>query len=102
MHDFRVKFLTTSWMWRFVALTTLLFFLATSFRAGWQRDETDFPNYYTAAVLVREGKPLRNFYDWTWFAREMNKAGLEGQLGNYFPHTPLTMLPMVEFAGLSM
>jgi len=102
MHDFRVKFLTTSWMWRFVAMTTLLFFLATSFRAGWQRDETDFPNYYTAAVLVRKGKPLRNFYDWTWFAREMNKAGLEGQLGNYFPHTPLTMLPMVGFAGLSM
>src|SRR5579859_7368066 len=83
-----------------LALTTLLIFLATAFRAGFQRDETDFPNYYTAAVLVRKGEPLHKFYDWTWFAREMDKAGLTQHIGNYTPHTPLTMLPMVALAGL--
>jgi hypothetical protein len=73
-------------------------FLSTSFYRGWTRSETDFPNYYTAAVLVREGKPLRAYYDWTWFQREMNYAGIETQLGAYLPQTPLTMLPMVPLA----
>lgn len=62
--------------------------------------ETDFPNYYTAAVLVSQHQPLRNFYDWTWFARQMNYAGNGTQLGAYTPQTPLTMVPMVALAGL--
>ena len=90
------------WVLRLLALISLLIFLATAFRAGLQRDETDFPNYYTAAVLVRRGEPLHKFYDWTWFAREMDKAGLSQHIGNYTPHTPLTMLPMIGLVGLSV
>jgi len=101
MHDPRLKN-PTGWILRLLALTSLLIFLATAFRAGFQRDETDFPNYYTAAVLVRRGEQLRNFYDWTWFAREMDKTGLQQHIGNYSPHTPLTMLPIVVLAGLSV
>jgi hypothetical protein len=82
-----------------LALVMLAIFLATSFRKGWTRNETDFPNYYTAAVLVRHGAPLRDYYDWTWFQRQMNYAGIEHQLGAYLPQTPLTMLPIVPFAG---
>jgi Glycosyltransferase family 87/WD40-like Beta Propeller Repeat len=82
-----------------LALLMLALFLATSFRQGWTRDETDFPNYYTAAVLVNHGAPLRDYYDWTWFQRQMNYAGIEHQLGAYLPQTPLTMLPIVPFAG---
>src|SRR5215472_13669735 len=85
----------TTWILRLLSLATLLFFLSTAFRAGWQRAETDFPNYYTAAVLLRRGEPLRRYYDWTWFARQMNYAGVERQLGAYTPQTPLTMLPMI-------
>jgi hypothetical protein len=44
---------------------------------------------------VRKGQPLHNYYDWTWFQRQMNYAGIERQLGAYTPQTPLTMLPMV-------
>jgi hypothetical protein len=76
-------------------------FMGTAFRAGWTHLSTDFPNYYTAAVLVREGKPLRIYYDWTWFARQMNYAGIERQIGAYTPQTPLTMLPMIALAGLT-
>ena len=83
-----------------LAALVYCFFLATSFRAGWNRAETDFPNYYTAAVLVRKGEPLQKFYDWTWFQRQMNYAGVEAQLGSYFPQTPLTMMPLVPLAGL--
>jgi hypothetical protein len=84
---------------RLVALGTFLFLLVGPFRAGWTRAETDFPNYYTAAALVRQHQPLRNYYDWTWFARQMNYAGNGTQLGAYTPQTPLTMLPMVPLAG---
>jgi hypothetical protein len=84
---------------RAVAMLMFAVFLATSFRKGWTRNETDFPNYYTAAVLVRQGAPLRDYYDWTWFQRQMNYAGIEHQLGAYLPQTPLTMLPIVPLAG---
>ena len=84
-----------------LALAAAVVFLATTFRAGWNRQETDFPNYYTAAVLVRKGAPLHNYYDWTWFQRQMNYSGIENQLGGYIPQTPLTMLPMVPLAGLA-
>jgi hypothetical protein len=82
-----------------LALLMLALFLATSFRKGWTRDETDFPNYYTAAVLVTQHAPLRDYYDLTWFQRQMNLAGIEHQLGAYLPQTPLTMLPIVPLAG---
>jgi hypothetical protein len=77
------------------AVGALLLFLATSFRSGWNRQTTDFPNYYTAAGLVRHGEPLRQFYDWTWFQRQMSYAGVGLQLGAYTPQTPLTMIPFV-------
>jgi hypothetical protein len=84
---------------RALALLMLAIFLATSFHKGWTRNETDFPNYYTAAVLVRRDAPLRDYYDWTWFQRQMNYAGMEHQLGAYVPQTPITMLPIVPLAG---
>ena len=84
---------------RIGALLTFAIFLGTAFITGWTKAETDFPNYYTAAVLVRQGQPLRKYYDWTWFARQMNYAGNEARLGTYTAQTPLTMLPMVGLAG---
>jgi hypothetical protein len=86
---------------RLAAIGTFLFLLVGPFRAGWTRAETDFPNYYTAAALVRQHQPLRNYYDWTWFARQMNYAGNGTQLGAYTPQTPLSMLPMVPLAGFA-
>jgi len=87
---------------RIGALLAFVIFMGTSFLRGWTREETDFPNYYTAAVLVRQGQPLRKYYDWTWFARQRNYAGSELRLGAYTPHTPLTMLPMVGLAGFPL
>ncbi len=81
------------------ALLGTAFFLATTFRYGWTRQTSDFPNYYTAAVLVRQREPLHNYYDWTWFERRMIQAGFE-QIGSYMPQSPLAMLPLVGFAGL--
>ncbi len=80
------------------ALLAAAFFLATSFRYGWTRAASDFPNYYTAAVLVRKAQPLKDYYDWTWFQRQMDYAGIR-QLGAYVPQTPLAMLPFVAVSG---
>jgi hypothetical protein len=80
-------------------LAAVLF--STSFRLGWTRVETDFPNYYTGAEAARAGLPLKNLYDWTWFQREMNYTGTERQLGAYTPQTPLALLPFLPMAGLS-
>jgi hypothetical protein len=86
---------------RVAACAALAFFLLTAFRSGWRHEESDFPNYYTAAVLVRKGLPLRNYYDWAWFQRQMNYAGLEHTLGGYIPQMPVTMLPFVPLAGFA-
>jgi hypothetical protein len=45
---------------RILAVVTFVALVAFSFRQGWARAETDFPNYYTAALLVRKGQKLRN------------------------------------------
>ncbi len=87
---------------RCAAAIAFAVFLGTAFRTGWTQPSTDFPNYYTAALSMRERKPLRCFYDWTWFARQMEYAGAAGQLGAHTPQTPLTMLPMVALAGLPL
>ena len=76
------------------------YLMLTSFRRGWTHVETDFPNYYTAAVLTLQHQPLENFYEWAWFQRHMNYTGTERQLGGYIPHTPLSMLPFLLLAGM--
>lgn len=86
----------------FIAFILLGVFVCSSFRAGWNRRETDFPNYYTAAVLVAKHASLRNYYQWTWFQKQMNYASVENQLGGYIPQTPLTMLPMVPIAAFDV
>jgi len=82
------------------AVLFIALFLATTFRMGWTRLTTDFPNYYTAAVLARRGLPLRHYYDWTWFQRQMNFTGSKSQLGAYIPQTPVTMLPLIPLSWL--
>jgi hypothetical protein len=86
---------------RLLAFVAFLVLLAGPFRASWTHLETDFPNYYTAASLVRHAEPLRAYYDWTWFARKMNYAGIDHQLGAYTPQTPMTMLPFVALTGFT-
>jgi hypothetical protein len=79
------------------ASLSTLFFLVTTFRYGWNREATDFRNYYTGAVLVWKSEPLRNFYDADWFQRQMNDAGIQ-PLGSYIPQTPLGMLPLIPLS----
>jgi hypothetical protein len=83
-----------------VAIGLSAHLLLGPFRRGWSQMGTDFPNYYTAARLIRHGEPLRLLYDWTWFQRQIHYAGIDRQLGGYVPHTPATMLPFVPLTWL--
>ncbi len=70
-----------------------------------QNTRGDFANYYTAARLIAEGKPLQNAYrDFVWFQKQIDRYGLEQQLGGFIPHPPptaLVMLPLARFAPLT-
>jgi hypothetical protein len=71
------------------------------FLPGFHGMQTDFPNYYTAAKVTAQHMPLRQFYDWVWFQRQIHYAGIDHQLGGYIPHTPLTMLPFVPLTAFA-
>jgi hypothetical protein len=86
---------------RILAALTLLLFLASGVRSGWNRTSGDFSNYFTAAYATRHGEPLRDLYDWTRFDREINFAGFERTMGGYQPQTPLSMLPFVPLTNLA-
>src|SRR5215471_9801510 len=80
------------------ALISFAWFFTKVIPQSWSQPSTDFPNYYTAAVLARTNQPLRQYYDWPWFQRQMHRAGIENQLGGYIPQTPLTMAPFVPLS----
>ncbi len=70
-----------------------------------QNTRGDFANYYTAARLLAEGQPLQNAYrDFVWFQKQIDRYGIEHQLGGFIPHPPptaLVMLPLTSFEPLS-
>ncbi len=70
---------------------------------GWTAIQTDFPNYYTAAWMVANDRPLADLYDTAAFARESEVAGFSDvpALFNYFtPFSALTMLPLASLDPL--
>ena len=85
---------------RAAALLGAGIFLWNAVRPGWTNPSSDFPNYYTAARLLKERQPLRHFYEWPWFQRQIARVGFGTQLGGYIPQTPLTMLPLLPIASM--
>ncbi len=67
---------------------------------GWRRLNTDFPNYYLGAKLLREGNPLARLYDWVWFQRQKDHAGFDQSLVGYGVLTPLSGLPLAPLVSL--
>lgn len=81
-------------------LATLAFFLANAVYPGMTRLNTDFPNYFTAAREARAGQHFERTYEWAWFQKKKNEAGIERPLGSYSPASPLTILPFIPLTGL--
>src|SRR5215469_7796111 len=65
---------------------------------------TDFPNYYLVARLLREGYSLDRIYDWIWLQRIKDHWGIDQTLVGFAGLTPFSALPLVPlsfFAALT-
>ncbi|MBT9332359.1 glycosyltransferase 87 family protein [Paracidobacterium acidisoli] len=69
--------------------------------AGFRSINTDFPNYYVVARLIREHYLLDRIYDWVWFQRATDHFGITHQLTGYVGLTPFSAFPLLPFAELS-
>jgi Glycosyltransferase family 87 len=67
---------------------------------GWRMLNTDFPNYYLVARLLREGYSLDRIYDWIWLQRIKDHWGLDQALVGFAGLTPFSVLPVVPLALL--
>ncbi len=59
----------------------------------------DFANYYTASRLLADGVPFERAYsDFVWFQQQMDRYGIENQVGGFIPHPPSTALVFLPLA----
>ncbi len=69
---------------------------------SWSFIQSDFPNYYLAARLYHQGYSLDRVYEWTWFQRQKDHAGLENRLATYVPVTLPSIVPVLPFSSLPL
>jgi Glycosyltransferase family 87/WD40-like Beta Propeller Repeat len=81
------------------ALSGLYFFAHTLPRA-WRTLNTDFPNYYLAARLTREGVDPARAYEWIWIQREKDHRSIDQRVVGLVPITPFSTLAMWPVAKL--
>ena len=64
---------------------------------AWRRLNTDFPNYYVTARLLREGYSTNRIYEWIWIQRQKDRMGIgpaDQPVVGFIPHTPFSALLM--------
>jgi len=69
---------------------------------GWHSLNTDFPNYYLVARLLRESYSLDRIYDWIWLQRIKDHWGLNQNLVGFAGLTPFSALPVVPLSIYSV
>jgi hypothetical protein len=79
----------------------LALFIFRGFIPAWRSLNTDFRNYYVAAWLIRNRSSMLRVYDFSWFQRQKDHAGLGQCIVGFVPDTLLSALPIVPFAKLS-
>ncbi len=67
------------------------------------RIDSDFPNYYTAAKIVVDGKDAARLYDNQWFQNQIRSYGMDlnGKFSPFPPATALVLLPLTVFDPLN-
>lgn len=89
---------------RILLTLLILLFACLGFIPAWRNLNSDFPNYYVVARLYRQGYPLERVYEWVWFQRHADVAGIGRRLVSYIPLTlpsalvisPLSSLPALQ------
>jgi len=78
----------------------VLAFAWKAFIPAWRSLNSDFPNYYLAARLYRQGYPIERVYDWVWFQRQKDHAGVERPHVSFDPNPPTCVLPVLPLSSL--
>jgi Glycosyltransferase family 87 len=81
-------------------LALLWLFVGRALVPGWRILNTDFPNYYLAAVLRHQRHLSDRTYDWIWFQRQKDHNGISQPLVGFVPNPPLCAAPMLLLASL--
>src|SRR5215469_7072736 len=73
------------WVWgeRLLLLVLVAAFAVKGFIPGWRQLNTDFPNYYLVATLLRAGYPMEKVGDWVWLQRQGDHFGIGHMVGFY-------------------
>ena len=72
-------------------LALVLFVFYRGILPGVRQVDSDFPNYYTAAKIVVDGKDIDKLYDDSWFQGRIRSYGMQSQ-GKFSPFPPATAL----------
>ncbi len=67
---------------------------------AWRSLNTDFPDYYLAARLTREGVDPSRAYEWIWLQREKDHRNIDQRVIGLVPITPFSTLAMWPLTGL--
>lgn len=92
------------WSERAVLTVAIMFLCVHSLPRAWQTLNTDFPNYYIAARLAKEGYDTSRMYEWRWIEREKDHRNIDIPVIGLLPITPfstLVMYPLTSFDPLT-
>jgi hypothetical protein len=67
---------------------------------AWSTLNSDFPNYYLTARLIREHYDTSRIYEWIWFQRQKDHRAIDQQTVGMVPITAFSTLILYPFAGL--
>ena len=91
LRQYRVMFtLVLEWL---VLIAGLGYLCGRTFPRAWHKVNTDFPNYYITARLLREGYNTDRLYEWSWMQRQKNRMGIgknEQSVVTFVPLTPVS------------
>ena len=100
----RAALAIVEWIVLFMALA---YFGGRSLPRAWNSLNTDFPNYYVTARLLREGYSTDRIYEWLWLQRQKDHFGItraDQPVIGFIPHTPFSALviwPLASFTALA-
>src|SRR5271170_1710939 len=77
-----------------------LYLIAHTIPRAWRTLNTDFPNYYLTARLIREGVDPARAYEWIWLQREKDHRNIDQRIVGLVPITPFSTLAMWPIALL--
>lgn len=89
------------WIFEAVAFVLLaLYFCSNALPKAWRTLNTDFPNYYVAARLAREGVDASRAYEWAWIERTKDHWSIDQRVIGLVPITPFSTLVVLPLAEL--